>query len=204
MQHMRILIADDDAVIRLDLTKTLENLGYCVVGEADNGETACYLARNLRPDLTILDAMMPKVNGLTAAEVINRERLGPVLILTAYSELPMIEQANRAGVLAYLVKPYREQELQPAIEIAVTRYREMLALEGALQGAQEQAEVDRVVGRAKRVLMDRHGLTDQEANRRLQAQALNANRSLREVCDAIVLAEDMSIPIPAARRTRRD
>jgi response regulator NasT len=202
MQQVKILIADDDAVLRLDLKLMLESMGHCVIAEADNGEAACYLARSLHPDLNILDVMMPKVNGLEAAEVINRERLGPVLMLTAYSDVPMIEQANRAGVLAYLVKPYRQQELQPAITIAISRYREMLALEGALQGAQDQVEINRVVGRAKRVLMDRHDLSDQEAYRRLQAQALATNRSLREICEAIILTEDMSIPLPAARRTR--
>jgi len=202
MQQVRILIADDDAMLRLDLRLILERLGHCVVAEAENGEAACYLARNLRPDLNILDVMMPKVNGLTAAEVMNRERLGPVLMLTAYSDVPMIEQANRAGVLAYLLKPYREQDLQPAITIAISRYREMLALEGALHGAQEQVEVNRTVGRARRILMERHDLSDQEACRRLQAQALATGRSLREICDAIVLTDDMSIPLPAARRTR--
>lgn len=202
MQQVKILIADDDAMLRLDLKLMLENLGHCVVAEADNGETACYLARSLRPDLNILDVMMPKVNGLEAAEIINRERLGPVLMLTAYSDVPMIEQANRAGVLAYLVKPYREQELQPAIVIAVSRYRELMALEGALQGAQEQVEVNRAVGRAKRVLMERHSLSDQEAYRRLQAQALSTNRSLREICEAIMLTEEMSMSLPAVRRTR--
>jgi two-component system, response regulator PdtaR len=202
MQQVKILIADDDAMLRLDLKLMLENLGHCVVAEADNGETACYLARSLRPELNILDVMMPKVNGLEAAEIINRERLGPVLMLTAYSDVPMIEQANRAGVLAYLVKPYREQELQPAIIIAVSRYRELMALEGALQGAQEQVEVNRAVGRAKRVLMERHSLSDQEAYRRLQAQALSTNRSLREICEAIMLTEEMSTFLPAARRTR--
>src|SRR5438874_2541256 len=107
----KVLIADDDAVIRMDLRAMLESIGHEVVGEADNGETACYLARSLRPDLTILDIMMPKMDGLEAAAAINKERLGPVLLLTAYSEAPMIEQATQAGVLAYLVKPFRKQEL---------------------------------------------------------------------------------------------
>jgi response regulator NasT len=196
MQQGRILIADDDAVLRLDLRTMLENMGHRVVGEADNGETACYLARSLRPDLIILDVMMPKKNGLEAAEIISRERLGPVMLLTAYSEVPMIEQANRAGVLAYLVKPFRQQELQPSIEIAMSRYREMLALEGALDTAQEQMEANRQIGRAKRVLMERHGVSDQEAFRRLHAQALATNRPLREIAEAILLTEDMAPSTP--------
>jgi AmiR/NasT family two-component response regulator len=202
MQQGNILIADDDAVLRMDLRKMLESMGHCVVGEADNGETACYLARSLRPDLIILDVMMPKRNGLEAAEIISKERLGPVMLLTAYSDVPMIEQANRAGVLAYLVKPFRQQELQPTIEIAITRYREMLALEGALDTVQEQIESNRLIGRAKRILMDRHAIGDQEAYRRLQAQALATNRSLREIAEAVLLTEDMAMPSEGPRRTR--
>lgn len=201
MQSGRILIADDDAMLRLDLRTMLETLGHCVVGEADNGETACALARTLHPDLIILDVMMPQKNGMEAAEVISKERLGPVLMLTAYSDVPIIERANRAGVLGYLVKPFRQQELQPAIEIALTRYREMLALEGALGSAQENIDAIRIVGRAKRVLMDRFGISDQEAYRRLQAQALAMRRSLREIAEAILLTEETTGTLPV-RRTK--
>lgn len=202
MQQGTIIIADDDAMLRLDLRSMLESIGHNVVGEADNGETACYLARSLRPDLIILDVMMPKQNGLEAAEIISKERLGAVMLLTAYSDVPMIEQANRAGVLAYLVKPFRQQELQPAIEIAISRYREMMAMEGALETAQDQMESHRLIGRAKRVLMERNGLSDQEAYRRLQAQALATSRSLREIAEAILLTEEMSAELGAARRAR--
>lgn len=200
MQQGKILIADDEAMIRLDLRKMLEDIGHCVVGEADNGETACYLARSLKPDLIILDVMMPKRNGLEAAEIISQERLGPVMLLTAYSDVPIIEQANRAGVLAYLVKPFRQQELQPAIEIVLSRYREMLALEGALDNVQVQMETNRLVGRAKRILIERHSISDQEAFRRLQTQALANNRTLREIAEAILLTEDMAMPMELARR----
>lgn len=201
MQSGKILIADDDAVLRLDLRTMLENMGHCVVGEADNGETACYLARSLRPDLIILDVMMPQKNGLEAAELINKERLGPVILLTAYSDVPIIEQANRAGVLAYLVKPFRQQELQPTIEIALSRYREMLALEGSLNTMQDSIETNRLVARAKRILMDRQAISDQEAYRRLQAQALATNRSLRQIAEAVLLTEDTAAA-PAPRRAR--
>ena len=200
MQIGNILIADDDAVVRLDLRSMLEGMGHCVVGEAENGETACYLARSLRPDLIILDVMMPKCSGLEAAEIISRERLGAVMLLTAYSDVPMIEQANRAGVLAYLVKPFRQQELQPAIEIAIARYREMLALEGALDNVQDQIETNRLIGRAKRILMERNSITDQEAYRRLNTQALTTNRPLREIAEAVLLTEDMAMPLEITRR----
>ena len=200
MQTGRILIADDDAVVRLDLKAMLEGIGHSVIGEADNGETACYLARSLRPDLVILDVMMPKCSGLEAAEIISRERLGAVMLLTAYSDVPMIEQANRAGVLAWLVKPFRQQQLQPAVEIVMARYREMLALEGALDSVQGQIEANRIIGRAKRVLVERHSISDQEAFRRLNTQALATSRTLKEIAEAILLTEDMAGPAESPRR----
>ncbi len=202
MHQGRILIADDEAVLRLDLRAILEALGHVVIGEADNGEAALVLARRLRPDLTILDVMMPGKNGLEAAEAINQERLGPVILLTAYSDTPLIEQASRAGVLAYLVKPYRQQEIQPAVEIAIARYREMRALEGSRDDAQDQIETGRLVGRAKRVLMERHNISDQEAFRRLNAQALSTERPLREIAECILLTSNICDELPQAQRSR--
>ena len=202
MHQGRILIADDEAVLRLDLRVVLEALGHTVIGEADNGEAAVTLARRLRPDLTILDVMMPGKNGLEAAEAINQERLGPVILLTAYSDVPRIEQASRAGVLAYLVKPYRQQEIQPAVEIAIARYRELRALEGARDDAQDQIETGRIVGRAKRVLMERHNISDQEAYRRLNAQALSTERPLREIAECILLSSNICEELPLPQRAR--
>jgi response regulator NasT len=184
----------------MDLRAMLESLGYEVVGEADNGQTACYLARSLKPDLVILDIMMPKMNGLDAAAAINQERLAPVLLLTAYSEATMIEKAAQAGVLNYLVKPFRKQDLQPAIEIAIARYRELAALEGQLGTLQEQIETRRLVGRAKAILIERHAISEREAFRRLQAQSLAMNRSLREIAEAIILTEEMNA-ITASRES---
>src|SRR2546421_12746594 len=172
MLQGKVLIADDDPLIRLDLKTMLESIGHEVVGEADNGENACYMARSLKPDLIILDVMMPKMDGLKAASVISGERLAPVLMLTAYSEAPMIEEATRAGVLAYLVEPVRKQELQPAIEVALARYRELQALEGEIDSLHDQIETRKTVGRAKSILMERYGLSEREAFRRLQAQSL--------------------------------
>src|SRR5258708_3773748 len=189
----RGLSADHDPLIRTDLKAMLDELGHDVVGEADNGESACYMTRSLKPDLVILDVMMPKMNGLQAAATINGERLAPVLMLTAYSEAPMIEEATRAGVLAYLVKPFRKQELQPAIEIALARYRELAALEGELDALQEQMEARKILGRAKAILMDRNGLSEREAFRRLQAQSLALSKSLREIADAIILTDEMNV-----------
>jgi len=193
MQQGRVLIADDEAVIRMDLRAMLEELGHEVVGEADNGETACYMARSLKPDLIILDIMMPKMNGLEAAAQINQQRIAPVLLLTAYSETSMIEQATQAGVLAYLVKPFRKQELQPAIEIAMARYRELAALEGELVNIHDQVETRKVVGKAKAILMHNNELSDREAFRRLQAQSLSLGKSLREIAEAIILADELNV-----------
>jgi len=200
MQHGQILIADDDAVVRLDLKNMLEAMGHTIIGEAGNGEAALLMARKLKPDLIVLDVMMPGMSGLEAAECIARERLGPVMLLTAYSDIAIIEKANRAGVLAYLVKPFRHQEIQPAVEIAITRYREMMALEGAVHSATDQLETNRIIGRAKHILMNKHTVGDQEAYRRLTAQSIATNSSLREISEAILLAEDMVGSSP--RRSR--
>lgn len=171
----------------------LEGLGHEVVGEAGNGEDACRLARSLKPDVAILDIMMPKMTGLQAAAVISGERIAPVILLTAYSERGMIDEATRAGVLAYLVKPYRREELQPCIDVAMARYRELLAIEGERDALAEHIETRRVVGRARSVLMKRHGISEREALRRMQAQSLSMNRSLKEIADAILLTDEMDI-----------
>jgi response regulator NasT len=193
MQPGRVLIADDEIVIRMDLRTMLMDLGHEVVGEADNGETAWRLAKSLKPDLVIVDIMMPRMNGLEAAALINKERIAPVLLLTAYSEPSMIEQATQAGVLAYLVKPFRIEELKPAIEIAIARYRELCALEGEIGSLQDQIETRKVVGKAKAILMQNQGLAEKEAFRRLQAQSLSLNKSLKEIADAIILADEMNV-----------
>jgi len=188
----RIIIADDDPIIRMDLTAMLQELGHQVIAAVENGDAAWRLAQSLKPDLVILDVMMPGMDGLQAAARISSQRLAPVLLLTAYSEAPMVEQAIRAGVLAYLVKPFRKQELQPAVEIALARYRELSALEGQIDALQEQIETRKAVGKAKAILMQRFGMSDREAMRRLQAQSLSLNRSLKQIAEAIILTEEIS------------
>jgi response regulator NasT len=192
MQNGKIVIADDDPVIRMDLRAMLEEMGHQVVGEADNGDAAVHLCRKLKPDLVILDVMMPKKNGLEAAAAISKERLAPALMLTAYSEAPMVEEATRAGVLAYLVKPFRKQELQPAIEVALARYKELTALEGQIDTLHEQNETRKIVAKARNILMERNDLSEREAFRRLQAQSLTLGKSMREIADAIILTEELS------------
>ncbi|MEI6513143.1 MAG: response regulator [bacterium] len=183
----RIVIADDEAVIRLDLKVMLEQMGHWVVGEADNGETALDLVRIHHPDLVIADIMMPKKNGLELAETLNRERIAPVLILTAYSGIEMIEKANEAGVLAYIVKPFRRADLEPAIELVVSRYREVFALEQQLTSVQGQMEAEKLINQAKKILMNKFNVGEQEALRRIQAQSLKLNKSSEEVASAIIL-----------------
>lgn len=192
MRHVRVLIAEDDAVSRMDLRSVLERMGHTVVGEADNGEDAVILARNVRPDLVILDIMMPKMTGLEAAAVVSRERIAPVLLLTAYREAGMIDEASRAGVLAYLVKPFRAEDLEPAIEIALSRYRELTALEGELDSLNEQIETRKAVGKAKAILMRRSDLSEREAFRRMQSQSLALGKSLREIAEAIILSDEIN------------
>ena len=192
MRLAKVLIADDDEVTRMDLRTLLTDLGHQVIGEAEDGEQACYMTRSLKPDLVILDIMMPKMTGLEAAEQISNERLAPVLLLTAYSQEDFIERATQAGVLAYLVKPFRREELSPAIELAITRFRELKALENQIESLQTQAETRRAVGRAKAILMERHHVAEQEAFRRMQAQSLALNKSLREIAEAIILASEIN------------
>lgn len=193
MRNLKIVIADDDPVIRMDLRAMLEDLGHTVLGDAANGEDACHLVRSHRPDVVILDIMMPRMTGLQAAARISEERLAPVVLLTAYNEAPMVDEATRAGVLAYLVKPYRKQELAPALQIAMARYRELLALEGERDQLQDQIETRKAVGKARSILMARHDLNEREAFRRMQAQSLSLRKTLREIAEAIILTEDLDI-----------
>ncbi|MHB1190942.1 MAG: ANTAR domain-containing response regulator, partial [Armatimonadota bacterium] len=149
MEALRILIADDESIIRLDLKNILENMGHKVVAEAGDGKTAVELAKRSEIDLAILDIKMPEMDGLDAAKAITDEKLCPVLLLTAYSQQDLIQRAREAGVFGYLVKPFKETDLLPAIEIAISRYREMQALEKEVGNLQEKIEVRKIVDRAK-------------------------------------------------------
>lgn len=188
MNTYRVLIADDEPVIRLDLKAMLEAMGHTVVGEADNGEDALQLARTLQPDLVIADIMMPEMDGIELSRRLAHERIAPVLILTAYSEPEMIVGADRAGVLGYLVKPFREADLAPAIQVAVSRYRELRAIEAQALNLEQEIRARRRIGRAKRTLMQQLGLSEEEAFRRLQQTAEQTGKSLTEIADAILLA----------------
>ena len=184
----RILIAEDEAIPRMDLREMLENLGYLVVGEAADGQVAINLARELRPDLVVMDIKMPELDGIAAAKVLTEERIAPVLLVTAYSHRELVDDAKDAGVLAYVTKPYGEAQLVPAVEVALARFREFRALERELGDTKSALETRKVVDRAKGVLMDRHGLKEDEAFRRIQKLSMDSRKSMREVAEAILLA----------------
>jgi AmiR/NasT family two-component response regulator len=188
MKAYRVLIVDDEPVIRLDLRTMLEAMGHEVVGEADNGADALQLARTLQPDLVIADLMMPEMDGIELSRRLAKERIAPVLVLTAYSEPEMVMGADRAGVLGYLVKPFREADLAPAIQVAISRYRELRALETQNLNLAQEMQARRRIGRAKRVLMQQLGIAEEEAFRRLQQTAEQTGKPLAEVAEAILLA----------------
>ncbi len=170
---VRVVIAEDEAIVRLDLKEILEEEGYHVVGETGRGDEAVELVRRERPDLAILDIKMPGADGLTAAREISAERLAAVLILTAFSQRDLIEQARNAGATAYLVKPFQKSELLPAIDIALGRFNEMVALEDQVRNLEERLEVRKVVERAKGILMDEQGMAEHEAFAWIQQTAMN-------------------------------
>ncbi len=185
----RVVIAEDEAIIRLDLKETLEEEGYEVVGETGRGDEAVQLVSDLEPDLAILDIKMPGMDGLEAARAITAERGAAVLILTAFSQRDLIEQARDAGALAYLVKPFQKSELIPAVEVALGRFAEMKALAEENSSLAEQLATRKLVDRAKGILMDRHGLTEAEAFRFVQKTAMDTRQGLGVVAQSVIDGE---------------
>jgi AmiR/NasT family two-component response regulator len=188
---LRILIADDEPLIRLDLKNMLESLGYEVIAEAGDGVSAVEAARTLKPDVAILDIKMPGMDGIDAANILNSEKIAPVVLLTAYSDMDLINRAKEAGVFAYLVKPFRENDLRPAIEVAISRYKEFLALEEEVSELEDKLETRKLIERAKGILMDQYGLKEQEAFRRIQVQSMNTRKSMKEIAEAIIIAHSV-------------
>jgi AmiR/NasT family two-component response regulator len=183
---VRVVIAEDEAIIRLDLRETLMTQGYDVVGEAGRGDEAVDLVRELRPDLVILDVKMPGLDGLTAARLIAAERLAAVLVLTAFSQRELVTEARDAGALAYLVKPFQEKDLVPAIEVALARHAELVALERSVDDLEERLETRKLVDRAKGRLMDEHGLDEQTAWRFVQTSAMNGRTSIAAIAQRVL------------------
>ena len=186
LQPRRVLIAEDEALIRMDLAEMLGEQGHQVVGQAADGARAVELARELRPDLVILDVKMPVLDGIAAAERIAGERIAPVVILTAFSQRELVERARDAGAMAYLVKPFSPGDLVPAIEMAVSRFTELQALEQEVAGLQDRLETRKAVDRAKAVLQSELGLSEPDAFRWIQKTAMDLRRSMREVADGVV------------------
>ena len=184
-----MLIAEDEAIIRLDLRETLEEEGYEVVAETGRGDEAVALARELAPDLAVLDIGMPGVDGLEAARVMVGEQLCGVLILTAFSQRELIEQARDAGALAYLVKPFQKSDLVPALELAFARHRELLALGGEVRSLEERLASRKLIDRAKGQLMDANGLTEADAFAFIQKRAMNDRVRMRDVAQLVLDGE---------------
>ena len=182
----RVVVAEDEALIRLDLVEMLDEEGYQVVGEAGDGERAVQLAEDLRPDLVVLDVKMPRLDGIAAAERIARQRIAPVVILTAFSQRDLVERARDAGAMAYLVKPFTQADLVPAIEMAMSRFAELRHLESEVADLTERLETRKVVDRAKGVLQGTLGLGEPEAFRWIQKTAMDLRLSMRQVAEGVV------------------
>ncbi|MBB5335448.1 ANTAR domain-containing response regulator [Pectinatus brassicae] len=186
MDKLKIVIADNESIIRMDLKEILEEAGHNVVGEAINGKRAVELARKYHPDLVIMDIKMPEMDGITAAKIIDDENIAPVLLLTAFSQADIVEKAKHSGVLAYLVKPVREDNLFPAIEIALTRFKEIQSLELELNDVKNSLEMRKTLDRAKGILMDAYNLNESEAYRRIQQYSMAKRKTIKEVAEAII------------------
>jgi two-component system, response regulator PdtaR len=182
----RVLVAEDEALIRLDLVEMLREEGYEVVGEAGDGEEAERLAGELRPDLVIMDVKMPKKDGIEAASVIASQRIAPVVILTAFSQRDLVERARDAGAMAYLIKPFGKRDLVPAIELAMSRFAELQALEAEVAGLSEQLATRKVIDRAKGLLMAKNGMTEPEAFRWIQRTAMDRRSTMKTVAEAVI------------------
>src|SRR4051794_38581262 len=191
---LRVVIAEDEALIRLDLKEMLEEEGYSVVAEAGDGESAVGHVTTLRPDLAILDIKMPILDGISAAERIAAERIAPVVILTAFSQRELVERARDAGAMAYLVKPFTKADLVPAIEMAVSRFAEIRALDDEIGTLRERLEVRKLLDRAKGLLQTDHGLTEPEAFRWIQKTSMDRRLTMRKVAEAVI---EGSMRVPA-------
>ena len=189
-EPLRVVIAEDEAIIRLDLKESLEAEGYIIAGEAGRGDEAVELARTLNPDVVILDIKMPGLNGIEAAKIISEEHIAAVLLLTAFSQRDLIQEASQAGALAYLVKPFQRSELVPSIELAVGRFKEISDLKREKQELLDDLETRKVVDRAKGTLMDQYGLKEKDAYRYLQKKAMEERSPMKVVAESILQGEN--------------
>lgn len=185
-EHPRVVVAEDEALIRLDLVELLEEHGYEIVGQASDGEEAVRLANELEPDLIVMDVKMPKMDGITAAEQIAEDRICPVVMLTAFSQRELVERAREAGAMAYVVKPFDASDVVPAIEIAIGRFNELRALEDEVTDLEDRLASRKAVDQAKGLLQQGLGLSEQEAFRWIQKTAMDMRKSMREVAEGVI------------------
>lgn len=190
LQKLNILIADDEALIRLDLREMLMDAGHKVIGEAADGQQAVKLAREIKPDFIIMDVKMPIMDGLAAAEIIGEENIAPVLLLTAYSQQDIVDKASKAGVSAYLVKPVREEQLFPAMEIAFSRFAQLQQLNQELLDLKDSLETRKLVDRAKGILMTAHKISEQDAYRKMQQYSMAKRITLKALAESIIKAAE--------------
>jgi len=181
-----VVVAEDESLIRIDIVETLKDNGFTVVGEASDGEAAVAMAREHRPDLVVMDVKMPLMDGITAAEILTKERIAPVVLLTAFSQRELVERASEAGALAYVVKPFTPNDLIPAIEIALSRSQQISALEDEVADIAERLETRKILDRAKGILNDTMGLTEPEAFRWIQKASMDRRLSMREVAQTVI------------------
>jgi len=191
LERIRVIIADDESVVCMDLREMLADLGYLVVGEAGDGRSAVSLARELRPDVVMMDVKMPDMDGIEATRILTEERIAPVVLLTAFSQRDLIDRAKEAGVVGYLVKPIQEADLAPAIEVALLRFAEFRELEREVDDLQDQLETRKLVDRAKGILMDTQSLSEAEAFRRIQKMSMNTRKSMKEIAQAVILTHEV-------------
>ncbi|MBN1937092.1 MAG: response regulator [Anaerolineae bacterium] len=188
MERIRVIIADDESLLRMDLQETLTELGYLVIGQVGDGQSAISMARELEPDVVVMDIKMPGMDGIEAAKILTEEKIAPVVLLTAYSQKDLIERAKEAGVVGYLVKPFREADLSPAIELALARFEEFRTLEKEVDNLKEALETRKKVEQAKGILMEKQGLSEHEAFRKIQKMSMNTRKPMKDVAEAIILA----------------
>jgi len=188
----RVIVAEDEALIRMDIVETLRDNGFDVVGEAGDGEKAVELATELRPDLVVMDVKMPKLDGISAAERLSKDNIAPVVLLTAFSQKELVERAAQAGALAYVVKPFTPNDLLPAIEIALVRYEQIQALETEISDMADRFETRKVVDIAKGILNEKMGLTEPEAFRWIQKASMDRRLTMKDV--ALTIIDQLGVP----------
>jgi two-component system, response regulator PdtaR len=185
-QNRTVVVAEDESLIRIDIVEILTDNGFTVVGEASDGEAAIALAREHRPDLVVMDVKMPLLDGISAAEILTKEKIAPVVLLTAFSQRELVERASEAGALAYVVKPFTPNDLIPAVEIALSRAQQISALEDEVADIAERLETRKILDRAKGILNDTMGLTEPEAFRWIQKASMDRRLTMREVAQTVI------------------